>query len=218
MPILGYWKIRGLAAPIRYMFYQLGVEFEDVTYQVGEAPDFDKNSWNEAKYNLGLEYPNLPYLIDGETKLTETIAIMQYVAKKYCPALLGSTAPEVGRISMLCDKVLVLKDKATMACYYDGDALTITNECRPLLEKLLNVMENSNWIAGQKLSWLDFYFAELIEMLNTVSEGVYYTEFPSLKAYWLRFLSLPNMSAAWSDDIKCMKTPYNNPYAKLLNQ
>ena len=48
-PTLGYWKIRGLAAPIRYMFYQLGVHFSDVTYDTGDAPDYDKSSWLDVK-------------------------------------------------------------------------------------------------------------------------------------------------------------------------
>ena len=81
--ILGYWKIRGLAAPIRYMLHTLGVTFQDITYDTGDAPDFDKSSWLDVKETLGLEYPNLPYLIDGEVKLTETIAIMQYIARRY---------------------------------------------------------------------------------------------------------------------------------------
>ena len=41
---------------------------------------------------MGFEFPNLPYLIDGDTKITETIGIMQYIAKKYRPALLGANA------------------------------------------------------------------------------------------------------------------------------
>ena len=75
-PTLGYWKIRGLAAQIRYMFYYLNIDFEDTLYEAGDAPDFDKSCWTDVKETLGLEYPNLPYLIDGETKLTETVAIM----------------------------------------------------------------------------------------------------------------------------------------------
>ena len=41
-PILGYWKIRGLGAQIRYMFAYCSVNFEDKMYECGDAPDFDK--------------------------------------------------------------------------------------------------------------------------------------------------------------------------------
>ena len=42
-PVLGYWKTRGLGAQIRYMFAYLNIEFEDKTYELGDAPDFDKS-------------------------------------------------------------------------------------------------------------------------------------------------------------------------------
>ena len=178
-PVLGYWKIRGLAAQIRYMFYYLNVDFENKMYEVGDAPDFDKSSWLNEKFTLGLEYPNLPYLIDGEAKLTETIAIMQYIAKKYSPALLGSSAAEVGRISMLWDKVATLKNKATMPCYMTGDVEAIIADCRPVLLSIVQAMGNDKWIAGSNLSWLDFYFGELLDLLNAITDGLFYAEFPT---------------------------------------
>lgn len=67
------------------------------------AQSWDRSEWtNEKEANtLGMEYPNLPYLIDGDVKLTETLAIMKYVCKKWKPELLGRTAAEVGRVNML---------------------------------------------------------------------------------------------------------------------
>lgn len=81
--MLGYWTIRGLAAQIRYMFYYLGVDFEDKQYTVGAAPTYDKSGWLADKHTMGFDFPNLPYLVDGDVKITETVAIMQYLAKKY---------------------------------------------------------------------------------------------------------------------------------------
>ena len=50
--------------------------------------------------------------------------------------------------------------------YTVGDAEAIIEESRPLLAKIVEVMGDSEWIAGQNLTWLDFYFAELIDLLN----------------------------------------------------
>ena len=83
------------------MFAYCEVAFEDKMYDVGPGPDFDKSDWLNVKQTLGFEYPNLPYLIDGQTKITETAAIMKYIARKYKPELLGSSAAELGRIEML---------------------------------------------------------------------------------------------------------------------
>lgn len=199
------------------MFYYLDVDFEDRLYDCGDAPDFDRSCWFDVKQTLGLEYPNLPYLIDGEAKISETVAIMQYIARKYQPALLGADAAELGRISMLLDKVNTLKAKATYPCYGSGDTEAIIEECRPILAKIVECMGESEWIAGANLTWLDFYFAELIDLLNGISDGLFNAEFPTMQTYWDRFISLPKLAEAWADDTKCMKQPFNNKMAKLLN-
>jgi len=78
-------------------------------------------------------------------------------------------------------------------------------------------MGNDTWIAGPNLSWLDFYFGELLDLLNSITDGLFYAEFPTTYAYWERFISLPNLSSAWADDTKCMKRPFNNKMAMILN-
>ena len=37
------------------------------------APDFDKSCWFDNKFSLGFDFPNLPYFIDGDIKLTQVI-------------------------------------------------------------------------------------------------------------------------------------------------
>jgi glutathione S-transferase len=37
-----------------------------------------------------MDFPNLPYLIDEDYKLTESMAIMKYIAAKWKPELLGA--------------------------------------------------------------------------------------------------------------------------------
>lgn len=218
MPELGYWSIRGLAAQIRMMFYYLNVNFEDKIYDCGPAPDFDRSCWTDVKFTMGMEYPNLPYLIDGETKITETTGIMQYIAKKYQPELLGRNAAELGRVHMLAAHVGDLKGKATTPCYMGGEQEAIIESCRPVLSKIVDAMGDSEWIAGANLTWLDFYFAELVDMLDKLTDGLFNAEFPSLQTYWERFIALPNLAEAWADDSKLMKTPFNNKMAKYLNE
>ena len=84
-PSFGYWKIRGLGAPIRYILEYLKVPFNDVQYEQGEGPEFDRSCWTDVKFTLGLDFPNLPYFIDGDLKITESQAIIRYVVNKYGP-------------------------------------------------------------------------------------------------------------------------------------
>jgi len=41
-----------------------------VEYEQGDAPDFSKEVWFSIKPTLGFDFPNLPYLTDGDYKLT----------------------------------------------------------------------------------------------------------------------------------------------------
>ena len=57
-PRFAYYDIRGAiyAAINRHIFHYKGIDFEDVKHT--------RESWQAEKPNLGLEFPNLPYLID----------------------------------------------------------------------------------------------------------------------------------------------------------
>ena len=116
-PKIGYSNIRGLAAPIRYILYFCGVKFEDKMYAYGPAPEFSRDDWFNEKFNLGLDHPNLPYLIDEGVKLTETVAIMKYICHKWKPELLGRNPVELGNIEMMFSHVLALKAKSTGPLY-----------------------------------------------------------------------------------------------------
>ena len=73
---LHYWKIRGLGEPIRMMLEYLGVNYEN-KYKTS----FE--DWFHEKIKSDIELVNLPYLVDGEVKLTQSYAIMRYLARKY---------------------------------------------------------------------------------------------------------------------------------------
>lgn len=45
-------------------------------------------------------FPNLPYMVDGDKKLSETYAIHEYLAEKYRPDLLGRNTVERGHCDM----------------------------------------------------------------------------------------------------------------------
>ena len=117
----GYWKIRGLSSNIRYQLAYSGVDYEMIEYEQGDAPDFNSSCWFDVKPTLGLAFPNLPYLIDGDHSMTETMAIHKYLADKYKPELLGTTPQERGLVNMLAGVVSDLKNAVTGPCYGSGD-------------------------------------------------------------------------------------------------
>ncbi|XP_071624578.1 uncharacterized protein [Heliangelus exortis] len=80
---LGYWDIRGLAHAVRLLLEYTETPCQERRYRPGAAPDFDHSDWTNEKEKLGLDFPNLPYLIDGPTKLTQSNAILRYIARKH---------------------------------------------------------------------------------------------------------------------------------------
>uniref|UniRef100_A0A8C2M9K0 glutathione transferase n=1 Tax=Cricetulus griseus TaxID=10029 RepID=A0A8C2M9K0_CRIGR len=47
------------------------------------------SQWLNEKFKLGLDFPNLPYLIDGSHKITQSNAILRYIARKHNLCELG---------------------------------------------------------------------------------------------------------------------------------
>ncbi len=62
----GYWSVRGRGQVSRLLLAYSGLKWKDVKY-------VERDQWvNKDRSGLGLPFPNLPYLIDGEFKLTES--------------------------------------------------------------------------------------------------------------------------------------------------
>ena len=97
-PVFGYWKARiGPRGSInRCLLGYAGVDFEDRQYS-SAGPLI----WRDEKPNLGLDFPNLPYLIDGDYKITESRAVSAYICARWAPALLGANPVEKGAIAMM---------------------------------------------------------------------------------------------------------------------
>jgi len=61
----------------------------------------DANGWFAEKSTLGMDLPNLPYIIDGDFKLSEDAAVMHYICSKWNPSLLGRSVTERAKVVQL---------------------------------------------------------------------------------------------------------------------
>ena len=59
--------MRGIGGTIKMMLSYLNTNYKDIIY--------DDMTWFEEKNNYGLDFPNLPYVIDGTVNITQTWAI-----------------------------------------------------------------------------------------------------------------------------------------------
>ncbi|CAG9314991.1 unnamed protein product [Blepharisma stoltei] len=168
-PILAYWSIRGLVEHIRMFLTHLGVAFEDKHYPTGDAPDYDKSVWLADKESLGLDFPNLPYFIDDQVKLTESVAIVTYIAGKYNPAYNGRTITEQASVNM-CAGVLRDVWNAIINASYSPDATTripiALDSHRVNLGRIANYLQGKRFLIGDQPTWVDFFAYELFDRID----------------------------------------------------
>ncbi|EED93694.1 glutathione s-transferase [Thalassiosira pseudonana CCMP1335] len=215
-PILGYWKIRGLAAGIRYQLAYSKVDFDEDVYEQGDGPDFSRASWMDVKNYQGLEYPNLPYIKDGDVALSESGAIHRYCAKKWAPDLLCLDDAEMyGKTEMAWGVVSDVKGFVTGPCY--NGSMTkeeLAAASLPRLELLAKSLNSNKFLAGDKVCCADFQFVELLEFVDFVSAGEVYRVYPQLKVYRDRLFGLSGLKEYYE---KAEKLPFNNKVAKINN-
>lgn len=70
-----YWGVRGRAQVSRFLLEYTGLSYTDKLYTSFEQ-------WGNDKFSIGFDFPNLPYLIDGDFKLTESSAINYWIPIK----------------------------------------------------------------------------------------------------------------------------------------
>lgn len=212
MPTLGYWKIRGLAQPIRLLLTYAGEDFENVMYEQGDAPDYSRESWMSVKQSMGLDFPNLPYYMDGDVKITQSNAILKHIARKH--KLDGATEKEKAVVDMMLDQAMDLRNGIVRLCYnkdYEslkGDYFKNIPTALALFEKKL---ENSLWFAGDKITVCDFPIYELLDQLRLMKEDSL-NNYPKLLAFLSRFEALPSLQKYMASD-QFLRRPVNSKIA-----
>ncbi|XP_066940433.1 glutathione S-transferase Mu 4-like [Macrobrachium rosenbergii] len=214
-PTLAYWNIRGLAQPIRLLLEYTGTEFEDKMYECGPAPKFDKSCWFDIKYSLGLDFPNLPYYVDGDVKVTQSNAIMRYIARKH--DLCGKTESEKIRVDIMENQSMDFRNGFVRLCYLDFDSQKETYlEALPTTMKLFSTFLGERpWYAGDNITFVDFIMYELIDQHLQLEPNLL-KDFKNLEDFQKRFEELEPIKKYMASD-RFMKSPLNNKMAKFGN-
>ncbi|XP_015360519.1 glutathione S-transferase Mu 2 [Marmota marmota marmota] len=192
--ILGYWNIRGLAHPIRLLLEYTDSSYEEKKYTMGDAPDYDRSQWLNEKFKLGLDFPNLPYLIDGPHKITQSNAILRYLARKH--NLCGETEEEKIRVDILENQIMDVRMHFIMLCYNPDFEKKKPEylEAMPEMIKLFSqFLGKRPWFAGDKITYVDFITYDVLDQ-HRVFEPKCLEAFPNLKDFMSRFEGLKKIS------------------------
>ncbi|XP_038235859.1 glutathione S-transferase 2-like [Dermochelys coriacea] len=204
---LGYWDIRGLAHAIRLLLEYTSTPYEDKQYCAsGEGPDYDISQWTNEKEKLGLDFPNLPYLIDGQTKLTQSNAILRYIARKHKMA--GESEEEIQRVDMLENQVMDFRLAFARICYnpdFEKLKLEYLEQLPGKLKLFSQFLGDRKWFAGEKLTYVDFLAYDVLDQHRMFTPKCL-DQLKNLKDFLDRFEALEKITAYMSSG-RYMKVP-----------
>uniref|UniRef100_A0A8D2ARB0 Glutathione S-transferase n=1 Tax=Sciurus vulgaris TaxID=55149 RepID=A0A8D2ARB0_SCIVU len=204
--VLGYWDIRRLAHAIRLLLEFTDTSYEEKQYICGEAPDYDQSQWLDVKFKLDLDFPNLPYLMDGKNKITR---------HNMC----GETEEEKIRVDTMENQVMDFRMQLIRLCYNsDHEKLKPQYpEQLPGQLKLFSLfLGKYSWFAGEKLTFVDFLTYDVLDQ-NRMFEPKCLNEFPNLKAFMCHFEALEKISTYLQSD-SFFRMPINNKMANWGNK
>nr|XP_048299425.1 glutathione S-transferase Mu 4 isoform X5 [Myodes glareolus] len=147
-------------------------------------------SWNtqtQATRRRDTSWATLPYLIDGPHKITQSNAILRYIARKH--NLCGETEEEKIRVDILENQAMDVSNELARVCY-SPDFEKLKGE---YLEQLPGMMKlfsqflgKQTWFVGEKITFVDFLAYDILD-LHRIFEPKCLDAFPNLKDFVARF-------------------------------
>jgi glutathione S-transferase len=195
--VIGYWAIRGRAQVPRLLLAYTGLKFTSKNYT-------NKEDWfNHDKQSLGLPFPNLPYLIDGNVKMTEAEAISWYIIERSGhKELEGKTLPDramIGNINgVLGDIQSELRPIFTGEKSAEEMSKLFTDKAKTKLDLLYKFLGDKDWFLGY-LTLSDFKLAEAVNYLELAWPD-HIKEYPKFIALRTRFNDLPQIKAYYASE------------------
>jgi len=211
--IHGYWNLRGYAQPIRLLLAHAGAEYEDKRYNYGSTPETLRSEWLSDKFNLGLDFPNIPYLFDGDVKITQSIAILRYLGRKF--RYVPNNEKETARVEMIEQELLDWRTQQS-GCFYNPDHDKIKGAyiegLKDKVKALSAFLGKSEWMSGGGLTYVDFLAYEWLDV-NRLFYPELLNGIENLESFHKRVESLPNVAAYMKSD-KFIKYPLNGIMAQ----
>ena len=190
--IFGYWNMRGGSRgnTARYLLNYCRVDYTEKTYIVGEP------EWKKFKEGnpSGMDFPNLPYIIDGDAKITESLAVQQYIAMKWKPELIGRNPQDKAKVrQMHCVVYDVFINKMIKPGFGTDDRNAVYAGAIEAFRPIFSRLQSQPYICGNNLTLPDFMLFEAVNYLNRICEDPAspgqvktYVDFPFLQDYYNR--------------------------------
>lgn len=210
---IGYWAIRGLGQPIRFLLAFADVPFSEV--RLGANPDgtlitdksIESADWAAYKKTIALPFPNLPYLIDrsgpSELRLTQSNAILRYLGRRF--DLYGDCESDRAAIDVLQDEAYDFRNWIIETTYVEAteypDTLAefIATAIPRYVDRFEQYLQSTGTIShfvGERISLVDFILYELMWQTSVMVPGsITDTNRTNLFAFIESFENIPQIAA-----------------------
>lgn len=226
MITVGYWKIRGLAAPLRMLLTYAGAKYTSTVYAVHpkEGGGWDTTEWFSVKPELVKKNPfmNLPYVIDetNDIVLTQSNPCLHYLARKF--SLMGQDDKEISQVEQVVAQAFDLRNDAVDLWY--------TKTAEQVKEKMeknyygnhYNKFENwlslhdSKFTVGDRITAGDFALWEMLDAHEILAKNLDLPspleKYPKLSAYYKAVREVPELQPYFESDE--YKLPCNQPFSR----
>ena len=191
---VGYWALRGRVEPI-HMY----LEYKDVPYEkiVYTKDNFQK--WLlEDRYTLNIDFPNMPYLIDGDVKLTQTKCILKYLEGKYGSFYTGDLSHDI-QLDTVLETMTDIHEPFGMMCYADGKKAQRAEKylCPIVMFKWQcfdEMLQHRKYLTGDNLCVADFALWNLVDY-HDLFDSKFLENHKNIRRFKKEFESEPKVDA-----------------------
>ncbi|CAG0894174.1 unnamed protein product [Darwinula stevensoni] len=156
----------------------------------------------------------LPYYIDEEVKLSQSLAILRHLGRKH--GLYGETEEEQCRQDMAEQQHGDLNWARRQLVYFDftpeNNSKYLQETLPPHLELFTKFIGNSKWLVGDRLTYVDFLWYESLDW-HLYLDPECFKDFPLVRDFMDRFENLPNVREYLKSD-EFQKWPLFGPKAQ----
>ena len=170
---LGYWGIKGVAEPIRWLVAHLALPVKEYN------PATPEEWFGKKKPSLGLDFPNLPYLVDGDFKLSESTAIPVYLIHKAGKAdLLGGDAQKQAQVREIEGVLSDIKQDLMKVLFAPADQATVlaktlepTSKVSQKIEQLSKFLGSKDFLVGH-VTYADLLLTYTVQLSCSIAKSL----------------------------------------------
>merc|ERR1711865_644466 len=198
---VGYWKIRGLGAPLRMMCAFKETEVTHYAANSGEMWFGGKKPELQAKNSM----TNLPFIVDGDQVITQSNSCMLYLGQK-----LGIDAPEnFIKNHQALDQVMDLRNDVIKIVYPFG-AVKGAEAFSAALEAHMGgaaghfakfeAFITGPYICGAAPSSADFHLWEMLDQHILMTSKEFLSAYPKLEVLYAAMRAEPTLAGYFESD------------------